>query len=79
MFILSRLENNMAIRDLLFRNGFTHRLNKDGTADSICLFCYSTVASLASERELGGAEANHNCWQRTDTAWNHAAQRADVA
>jgi hypothetical protein len=55
----------MAIRDFLLRNGFAHRLNKDGTADSICLFCYATVASLTDESELSGAEAIHTCWQAT--------------
>jgi hypothetical protein len=69
----------MAIRDLLLRNGFAHGLNKDGTADSICLFCYSTVASLKNENELNGAEAIHNCWQGNDRAWNQATQRTNVA
>ncbi len=68
----------MAIRDLILRNGFAHRFNKDGTADSICLFCYARVASLTNESELGAAEANHNCWRANDRAWNEATQRTDA-
>ena len=68
----------MAIRDLLLRNGFAHRLNKDGTADSICLFCYATVASLTNERELSEVEAIHNCWHAKDRAGNQAPQRPDA-
>jgi hypothetical protein len=69
----------MAIRDFLLRNGFAHRFNKDGKADSICLFCYATVASLGNERELGATEAVHNCWSRTETVRNLATPRTDVA
>jgi hypothetical protein len=43
---------------------FARRLNKDGTADSICLFCFATVASSPDETELEDAERIHLCWQR---------------
>ena len=68
----------MAIRDFLLRNGFAHRLNKYGTADFICLFCYATVASLTNENELTGPEAIHTCWQGNDRARNQAPQRIDA-
>jgi hypothetical protein len=68
----------MAIRDFILRNGFAHRLNKDGTIDSICLFCYATVSSSTNESELAGAEAIHNCWQATDRGRNHMPQRPDA-
>ena len=69
----------MGIRGLILRDGFAHCLNKDRTADSICLFCFARVASLTNESELGAAEATHKCWQANDKAWNQATQPADVA
>jgi hypothetical protein len=45
---------------------FAHRLNRDGTADSICLFCFATIASMPQESELERAEGSHLCWQRED-------------
>ena len=53
----------MAIQDLIFRNGFTQRFHRDGTVDSICLFCFATVRSSGSAEHLSQAEALHNCWQ----------------
>ena len=46
---------------------FTHRLNPDGTADSICLFCFATVGSLLAEQALEAKEATHFCWQRAES------------
>jgi hypothetical protein len=46
---------------------FAHRLNSDGTADSICLFCFATVGSVLTERELEAGEATHFCWQRAES------------
>lgn len=73
MFTAAQDGDDMAIRDLILRNGFAHRLNKGGTADSICLFCNATVTSSTIESELAGAEAIHNCWQ-TDRGRNQAPQ-----
>ncbi|AXC16030.1 hypothetical protein ACPOL_6958 (plasmid) [Acidisarcina polymorpha] len=32
-------------------------------SDSICLFCFSTVASMPTEQELEAKENDHLCWQ----------------
>jgi hypothetical protein len=56
----------MPAQDLL--RVFARRLNKDGTADSICLFCFATVASRPQEQELEEPEGDHFCWQRQDSS-----------
>jgi hypothetical protein len=38
-----------------------HRLNNDGTFDSICLRCYLTVTTASTEPELVFGEAQHLC------------------
>jgi len=48
------------------RKDFAHRLNSDGTADSICLYCFATIATTPRESELERAERSHFCWQRED-------------
>ena len=40
---------------------FAHRLNGNGTYDSICKNCFMTVANLRNEAELGPHERNHLC------------------
>ena len=41
---------------------FVHRLNDDGTIDSICSDCFVTVATAAvSESVLEREERKHNC------------------
>jgi hypothetical protein len=45
---------------------FVHRFNENGSADSICLFCFATVASRPKEHELDAPEGDHFCWQRQD-------------
>ena len=40
---------------------FPHRRNRDGSYDSICTLCFTTVASSETEEELGEAEAKHIC------------------
>ena len=40
---------------------FPHRRNHDGSFDSICLNCFLTVATSASEMELEGYEEKHYC------------------
>lgn len=41
---------------------FPHRLNKDGSYDSICRHCFMTVASHVSEPELEPLEYEHRCF-----------------
>jgi hypothetical protein len=38
-----------------------HRLNKDGTIDSICSRCFRTIASCRHEEDLKAAEIAHVC------------------
>lgn len=40
---------------------FIHRLNSDGTTDSICRECFITVANSGSNPGLKGAEQSHCC------------------
>ena len=40
---------------------FLHRLNEDGTIDSICRECFLTVATAFSRSDLEREEHNHRC------------------
>jgi hypothetical protein len=40
---------------------FAHRVNRNGTHDSICRGCYATVASTTEEEELAEHESAHVC------------------
>ena len=40
---------------------YAHRLNSDGTFDSICLHCFLTVTTANTETELVFGEAQHSC------------------
>ena len=40
---------------------FTHRLNDDGTMDSICRECFTTVATAKSSSALEPLEHKHRC------------------
>ena len=40
---------------------FTHRLNNDGTIDSICRDCFTTVATAKSCSALLPLEHRHRC------------------
>jgi hypothetical protein len=40
---------------------FVHRVNDDGTIDSICRQCFVTVATATSASVLEGEERKHNC------------------
>ena len=40
---------------------FPHRMNADGTINSICPHCYATVATSTWEAELERAELEHTC------------------
>lgn len=40
---------------------FSHRENRDGTIDSICLTCYATIASSHSVDDLNAHEKEHRC------------------
>lgn len=40
---------------------YPHRLNKDGSCDSICAVCFATVGSARNEAELARLEDDHVC------------------
>ena len=40
---------------------FAHRINDDGTVDSICRDCFVTVATESSESDLERDERDHSC------------------
>ena len=40
---------------------FPHRMNKDGTIDSVCPRCFATVGRSTWEAELDRMEAAHIC------------------
>jgi len=40
---------------------FPHRLNREGSYDSICIVCHATVATERSEAELARHEDQHAC------------------
>jgi hypothetical protein len=43
------------------RYAYQHVANYDGTSDSICLRCHSTIASSHNEFSLELAESTHMC------------------
>lgn len=50
------------MRSLFFRQSeFPHRMNKDGTIDSICPRCYATIGTSTREADLKRMEAAHVC------------------
>lgn len=40
---------------------FAHRVNENGTIDSICVDCFITVATADSVRTLVESEERHQC------------------
>jgi len=40
---------------------FAHRVNLDGTIDSICLYCFRTIATSQDESTLLFRQAQHIC------------------
>lgn len=47
---------------------YAHRKNSDGTIDSICLFCFQTIAIAKIEEELAVPERGHNCYRKKEPA-----------
>jgi hypothetical protein len=45
----------------LATSGFPHRHNTNGSYDSICTTCHSTVASACIEAQLDAYERDHSC------------------
>jgi hypothetical protein len=40
---------------------YLHRVNGDGTFDSICIRCFDTIASAKTEEDLATTELEHRC------------------
>jgi hypothetical protein len=40
---------------------FSHRFNQDGTVDSICFRCLTTIATSSHEADLERCERGHHC------------------
>ena len=40
---------------------FAHRSNSDGTAESICIRCFQTVAKVSDETDMPKLEQKHIC------------------
>jgi hypothetical protein len=53
------------------KSGFPHRHNANGTHDSICTTCFTTVASVQKEWELAAHESTHIC----SALWSHRYSR----
>jgi hypothetical protein len=50
---------------------FPHRMNKDGTIDSICPRCFTTIGCSTWEAELDRMEAAHKCDAARLASFNH--------
>jgi hypothetical protein len=55
--------------------GFAHRINEDGTFDSICCGCFMTIANEATLVELKKAENEHDCEMLMRQRLSHSTQR----
>ena len=56
---------------------FSHRHNKDGSWDAICMKCYLTIATSPSEAELAVAEScHHECKGLTRVLSMEASSRS---
>jgi hypothetical protein len=56
---------------------FPHRLNGDGSYDSICTTCFRTVATAHSEEELAAEERMHECAGPPSRLPTHLIERAE--
>ncbi len=54
---------------------FSHRLNSDGTVDSICHQCFATVAKEMRESDLCSKERLHACNPATVEWYRGMAQK----
>jgi len=55
---------------------YPHRLNRDGSYDSICLTCLMTASHAATEAELSEQDTAHVCWTSLllQPGYSHLAQ-----
>lgn len=45
---------------------YAHRDNRNGTTDSICMYCYATIATARNPKDLEAAEARHSCSRKRE-------------
>jgi hypothetical protein len=61
----------MFVRGLILHPDFLHLVKDNGTVDSVCLYCFGTIASLPKKMGLEQKENAHICWslmqQTSDT------------
>jgi hypothetical protein len=55
---------------------FSHRLNRDGTVDSICRECFITVANEHCESDLAAKERLHSCNPAIVERYRQSAQQS---
>jgi hypothetical protein len=65
--VIALSEVAMSVQALILKADFAHRVNGNGMVDSICLHCFSTVASLPNEIHLELQEIAHACWQLVES------------
>ena len=53
-----------------------HRVNSDGTIDSICFRCFATIASCRREEDLRAAEPTHVCDPEALRRFDHQEGRS---
>ena len=41
--------------------GFSHRINPDGSIDAVCHICFRTIATATSFADLASMEDAHKC------------------
>jgi hypothetical protein len=58
---------------------YAHRLNKDGTTDSICLYCFATVVHTDSDGLRANEEASHLCLPKREARGSVAFPRKGPA
>lgn len=57
---------------------FPHRMNKDGTIDSICPHCFVTIGCSTWEADLDRIEAAHICEPARLASFNVAARKSAI-
>ena len=62
------------MRDDLEIPFFPHKLNRDGTYDSICLQCFATVATAPVSSDLDRYDLEHKCDESASREQNFLAR-----
>jgi hypothetical protein len=54
---------------------YTHRRNPDGTTESVCRKCFTTVVTASRDADLDNAEHSHLCDPKALDHWNDVIER----